>query len=62
MTTRDGGNTDIAGVNICPSIHGHNRIAILALCGIPSIHGHKKGHWVSSGLLNNLFENQYYNK
>jgi len=28
----------------------------------PSIHGHKKGHWFSSGLLSNFFVNQYYNK
>ncbi|MBT8119901.1 MAG: hypothetical protein KJN89_09320 [Gammaproteobacteria bacterium] len=25
MTTRDGGNADIAGANICPSIHRHKK-------------------------------------
>jgi hypothetical protein len=41
-TTTDGGSADIAGANICQSIHGHIRTAFLALCVIQSIHGHKK--------------------
>ena len=27
---------------LLPSIHGHNRTAFLAHCGIPSVHGHNR--------------------